>query len=187
MSIATQERRLRGDTAIWLFIGMELITFQAFFTLFLLAWRKQPQLFADGASSLQLLPGLLNTVILLTAGWLVAHATHSPSRGDRYTARKLRAAAGLGLLFILVKFWEWSTHPGTSLSTDSFHFYYYFLTFVHVAHVMLGMGYLMLTAGRADQPEFQQAADSAGAYWHMVDLVWVVLFPLVYLLPRGAA
>jgi nitric oxide reductase NorE protein len=183
----SNSRSWPGDTAIWIFIGMELATFLLFFLLFVLAWRADPELFRAGAAELHVGSGLANTIILLCGGWLAAWATQD----NRLTATRrsllLRLAAASGLLFAIVKAWDWAQlgAAGYHLSTDRFFTYYYFLTFVHFAHVLLAIAYLLVAAARHKQEDFTRSIESAASYWHMVDLVWIVLFPLVYLLPQG--
>ncbi len=176
-----------GDTAIWIFIGMELATFLLFFLLFVLAWRADPELFRTGAAELHVGSGLANTIVLLCGGWLAAWATQDSGLKAVQRSLLLRLAALSGLLFAIIKVWDWAQlgAAGYHLSSDHFFTYYYFLTFVHFAHVLLAMAYLLVAAARHGQEDFTRSTESAASYWHMVDLVWIVLFPLVYLLPQG--
>jgi nitric oxide reductase NorE protein len=176
-----------GDTAIWIFIGMELATFLLFFLLFLFAWRSNPELFRLGSSQLHVGSGLTNTIILLCGGWLAAWATQDKKLKAGQRCLLLRLAATSGLLFAVIKVWDWVQlgAEGYHLSSDRFFTYYYFLTFVHFAHVLLAIAYLLVAAARHKREDFTRSTESAASYWHMVDLVWIVLFPLVYLLPQG--
>jgi len=119
--------------------------------------------------------------VLVTSGFLAAQALYWSRAGKRSAARlALVAAAGLGLVFLWIKVQEYSAKAAEGIGWDTHPFYtfYYLLTGFHAAHVVAGVVLLLLVAWR-DEPENIEAA---GAFWHMVDLVWVLLFPVIYLL-----
>jgi nitric oxide reductase NorE protein len=192
-----KQRRTPGDSAMWIFIWMELITFAIFFVMFALAKKAQPELFVDGRNHLNIMFGAVNTVVLLTGGYFAVRAVQLlHAKALEASRRFLLYAAGTGLLFLIIKIVEYGQKmaAGIDMSTTDFYFYYYFLTFVHFAHVLLGTAILMLARqriserlkkGEEESGDFEidlRAVESGASYWHMVDLVWVILFPLVYLI-----
>ena len=190
-SAVAQARDVPGDKAMWVFIYAELATFLLFFLVFAWLERGDPAGFAAGRADLHPVLGLLNTLILLTGGALaLAGVRRLERRGggpSRRAARWFRAAAATGLPFSAVKLQEFAGlfAQGRHLSSSTFHFLYFFLCFIHLAHVWLGMAILLLAVGRLRRPLAEQERlgswQAAASYWHMVDLVWLVLFPLLYL------
>lgn len=183
-------RELPGDVAMWIFILAELLTFGAFFMLFAWMERGDPGTFAQGREQLHPALGLINTIILLSGGALALAGSREPGMRPGSTARARRLylmAAACGIPFTLIKAWEFGQlmARGLTLSTSSFHFLYFFLCFVHLAHLWLGMALLVLACRRlksaAPLSGSLSSWQAAASYWHMVDLVWLVLFPLLYL------
>jgi nitric oxide reductase NorE protein len=184
--------RLHGDTAMWIFIAMELLTFLLFFTVYMWSWKSNPTMFSEGASTLYILPGLINTILLISGGWMVARACLLAENQDSASTKWLYGASLLGFIFVIVKFGEYTLEMGKgfNMSTNTFYFYYFFLTFVHLAHVLLGILLLVYAASgvKTETPvDYRNRVESSAAYWHMVDIVWIALYPLIYLLPRGSA
>jgi nitric oxide reductase NorE protein len=189
--------RVPGDNAMWIFIWMELITFAIFFVLFALAKKAQPVLFTEGRDELNVIFGAVNTVVLLAGGFFAVCAVrHLHARAYDMARRLLLFAMGTGILFLVIKIVEYAQKmsAGIDMSTSDFFFYYYFLTFVHFAHVLLGSLILLLSRQRiaemmqrdaSEKEDYEvdlRAVESGASYWHMVDIVWVILFPLVYLI-----
>lgn len=183
------ERRLPGDLAMWFFILAELSVFALLILTFAVAQVLRPQVFAEGRAQLDTSTGLAMTLSLLTAGLLAALAQ------QQALADCSRRAAGLlvlGLLVALVYVWiklsEYGhlAAAGLGLEHSTFFTLYWILTGFHFLHVLLGMVILAWLALRcwrgAYGPGRQSGMESGVLYWHMVDLVWVVLFPLVYVL-----
>jgi len=131
----------------------------------------------------------VNTVLLITGSWCVARAVEAVGRARSATgARWLLAGIACGGGFLVVKGFEYGAKfgAGINLSTNTFYMFYLSLTFFHFMHVILGMvvlAILALQTRRGDyRPGPMHGLESGAAYWHMVDLVWIVLFPLVYVL-----
>lgn len=133
--------------------------------------------------------GALNTVLLLTASYFVVRAVQAAERmASAAAARWLLAAIACGGGFVVVKILEYGAafDQGVSMSSSPFHMFYLSLTFFHFMHVILGMVILAALwmgarAGRY-RPGSMNGIETGAAYWHMVDLVWLILFPLVYVL-----
>lgn len=178
-----------GDLAVWFFILAELLAFGVFFLGYAFARSADVELFNAGQATLDRTAGLVNTLALITGSWFVVRALHAIRAGDAVVcSRWLAAAIASGGLFVAVKLVEYSDKfaAGISLSTDTFHMFYLLLTGFHFTHVLLGMvvlGAVLLNARRGRYSATEHTGvETAGAFWHMVDLVWIILFPLVYLL-----
>ena len=182
------ERELSGGLVIWLFVVVELLTFGLFFLAFAVSRRADPEVFLAGQAQLHPLLGAINTGVLLSGGWLAARGVLSNRAGDRRrTALCLAGAAVSGLLFMVIKISEYLDvfEAGVSLSTNSFWFFYLFVTGLHFLHVLAGVGFLIPTAWRARRGAYDgesaSTVEAVAVFWHLVDLIWIFLFPLIYL------
>lgn len=184
-----QPVRLPGDLAVWFFITAELLAFAVFFLAYAFARAHDVALFNASQRTLDLNSGAINTVLLITSSWFVVRAI-SAIKNDHTAAgaRWLIAALLGGAGFLVIKVIEYAAkfEAGISLSTNTFYMFYISLTFFHFMHVLLGMvilGILLVNTWRGAYGRHEyNALESGGAYWHMVDLVWIVLFPLVYVM-----
>ncbi len=181
--------RLHGDLAIWVFIMAELLAFGVFFAAYAFARANNIELFAAEQAALDQDAGAINTVLLLTSSFFVVRAVQSAeARRGRIASHWLAGAMLCGAGFVVVKIGEYAAAfgEGISLSSSTFHMFYLSLTFFHFMHVLLGMvilGALWLNARRNRYgPGDMNGIESGAAYWHMVDLVWLILFPLVYVM-----
>lgn len=178
-----------GDLAIWLFIYAELLAFGVFFLAYAFARAHNVELFNDSQRFLNRESGAINTVVLITSSYFVVRAVAAIRAGwSRQCAYWLGGAILLGSVFVVVKLFEFHAKfsAGISLSTNTFYMFYLSLTIFHFMHVILGMVILtavMLKALRGGYTAAQHTGVETGAsYWHMVDLVWLILFPLVYVI-----
>lgn len=186
---ATARRYPPGDLAIWIFILAELAVFAIFFAAYAFARMGDVELFDAYQQTLDRRAALVNTLALITSSWFVVRAV-AAIRGDeaRACVGWLLAALGMGLVFLLVKGTEYAHHlgAGVTLSTNDFYMFYLSLTFFHFMHVILGMVILAAVALKAHRGGYSAAehtgVESGASYWHMVDLVWLILFPLVYVM-----
>ena len=178
-----------GDLAIWFFILAELLAFGVFFAAYAFARARNVELFNEMQQTLDRPAGALNTVLLITASWCVARGVEAVSRARPATgARWLAGGILCGGGFLIVKGFEYAAKfgAGINLSTNTFYMFYLSLTFFHFMHVILGMVILIVLWWQTRQgtygPANMNGIESGAAYWHMVDLVWIVLFPLVYVM-----
>jgi nitric oxide reductase NorE protein len=178
-----------GDLAIWFFIFAELLAFGIFFLSYAFARAHNVELFNESQQHLNRLSGAVNTVILITSSYFVVRAVAAIREGlARQCAHWLSAAIGLGGAFLVIKLFEFHAHfsAGISLSTNTFYMFYLSLTIFHFMHVILGMVILaavMLKARRGGySAEHHTGVETGASYWHMVDLLWIILFPLVYVI-----
>jgi nitric oxide reductase NorE protein len=178
-----------GDAGVWVFIIADMWAFAVFFLLFAAGRIAQPDLYEASRQTLDLQLGLANTLILLTSGAFMACATRQ-ARADEWAATRtsMGAALGIGLLFALSKVVEWSAKAdhGITLTTNEFHTYYFVFTGIHFLHFVIGIGVLAVliarSTGDADRAGQLRWIEAGGAYWHMVDLLWIVLFAMLYLM-----
>ena len=178
-----------GDLAIWIFILAELGVFAAFFAAYAFARLDDVALFNTYQETLDRRSALLNTLALITGSYFVVRATAAIREDDpRGCYRWLLAALGMGALFVVLKSAEYAHHLGAGihLGTNRFYMFYLSLTFFHFMHVLMGMVILAAVALKARRGGYSAAdhtgVETGGAYWHMVDLVWLILFPLVYVM-----
>ncbi|HHH89374.1 MAG TPA: cytochrome c oxidase subunit 3 family protein [Aliiroseovarius sp.] len=170
---------LPGELMIWVLIVSELLVFGAGLLAFLGIRVSDPAGFALAQDHLNRVAGALNTVVLVTSGWMAAMATRSAGTNPARTRAWLAGALGLGGLFMGVKWIEYSQHfrEGFTIDSSDFFTFYYLLTGFHAAHVLAGLVIFALLIWRP-RPHLVEAG---AQFWHMVDLVWVLLFPIVYL------
>jgi nitric oxide reductase NorE protein len=172
---------LPGDLMMWVLIVSELLVFGAGLIAFLAVRITDPAGFLEAQSHLHRTAAGLNTVVLVSSGWLAALAARSAAHGSLARTRAcLAGAAALGLVFLVIKGMEFAEKAaqGITFDTHAFFTFYYLLTGFHAAHVVAGVVILGLVAHRCQA----RTVEVGTQFWHMVDLVWVILFPIIYLL-----
>ncbi len=188
-AVLTSERYPPGDLAIWVFILAELGAFAAFFGAYAFTRMNNVEMFNHYQLTLDKSAALINTFALITSSYFVVRAV-AAIRDDnaRQCVRWLLAALLMGALFLVVKSNEYVHHieAGIRLSTNRFYMFYLSLTFFHFMHVIMGMVILAAVAVKAKRGGYSAAqhvgVETGASYWHMVDLVWLILFPLVYVM-----
>lgn len=185
------ERRIPGEEGLWVFLLGDMLMFALFFGTLVVTRAQQPEAFHAGQQAVHPWLGIGNTLLLLTGSILVVHGVRA-IRASSETAGPLFAGAlGCGLGFAAVKALEYALllREGHHGGTDDYFMYYFVFTGIHLAHLVIGVVLLCLLVrlGRRIQsgapPTASQVrfAECGGCYWHMVDLLWLVLFPLLYL------
>lgn len=172
---------LPGDLMLWVLIVSEVLVFGAALIAFLAVRATAPAVFLEGQAHLNATAGALNTVILVTSGMLAARALALRRSDERRAARlSLYGAATLGIVFLAVKSMEYGAEfaKGIGIETSQFFTFYFLITGFHALHVLAGIAILLLIA-RWDSV---RNIETGIAFWHMVDLVWVLLVPIIYLL-----
>jgi nitric oxide reductase NorE protein len=175
---------------IWTFIVADCVGFAVFFLVFMMERMKDVALFDESARHLDIRLGVVNTVILVSSSWLVALAVAAMEQGQLVRARRL-LLAGLGVasLFAVLKIAEYHAKiiAGIAPTTNGFFSFYFILTGVHFLHYLIGLGVLIamiLSLRQVDnRPTKPNWLESGALYWHLVDLLWLFLFPMLYLLP----
>jgi len=184
-----QKEGLPGDFAIWIFIYAELLVFGIFFLAYAFTRAQHVELFNAYQQHLNRESGAINTLVLITSSYFVVMAVNAVRRGAaRRCAQWLILAILSGGVFVFIKLAEFAAKhaEGVTLSTNTFYMFYLSLTFFHFMHVLMGMVILSVVAVKAWRGDYtaqeHTGVETGASYWHMVDLVWIVLFPLVYVL-----
>jgi nitric oxide reductase NorE protein len=180
---------LPGEPGVWVFIGGDMVVFALFFVTFVWYRADDVPLYAAGQATLDQLYGALNTFLLLTSSWCVALAVDSARAGRADAARRsFGAAFACGAGFVAIKYFEYGEKiaAGFGLNTNDFYMFYFMLTGIHLLHVAIGMGVLafMWHSSRARPLDGVQVRtlECGASFWHMVDILWIVLFALLYLM-----
>ncbi len=172
-----------GRLALWWVIASEIVIFGGLLGSYVMHRLGHPE-WAASAVHTNTAAGATNTFVLLTSSLfaVLAHRAASERRG-RDAARWLLATIGGGLLFLLIKGFEWSHEigAGLTLTTSGFWAFYYTAAGLHGAHVIVGMIFMAIVANRARRGAELQQVELVGLYWHFVDVVWIFLFPLLYI------
>jgi nitric oxide reductase NorE protein len=182
-----------GDFAIWIIIYIELLTFGLFFIGYIYSRRNDIELFNQSQLLLDPSKGFVNTIILITSSFLVVKAVYAIKNFETKQAiesakKWLLGAIGLGGLFLIIKMTEFvgKYQEGINLSTNKFFMFYFLLTMFHFLHVMLGMIILYNLYNKTKIGGYtktdHKGLETGASYWHMVDLLWIVLFPLIYII-----
>lgn len=199
-----RQQRESATVGMWIFLATEIMFFGGMFLGYAVYRSSYPAAFAEASRRLDIVLGAINTAILLTSSLTMAMAVHAAHAGKR---RKLVgflvATIVLGLGFLGIKFYEYfqkfEEHlvPGRTFSFEGangghaqlFFSFYFAMTGMHALHMVIGivmMGVLIVLARRGRfSPEYYNPVEMSGLYWHFVDIVWVFLFPLLYLVERS--
>jgi nitric oxide reductase NorE protein len=174
-----------GDFAIWIFIFAELFVFGIFFVAYAFARSYNVELFNASQSTLTREFGAINTVVLITSSFFVVRAVAAiKNNRSKICVHWLGAALLMGAIFLFIKMIEFyeKFSAGISMSTNTFYMFYLSLTFFHFMHVILGMIILTAILLKAQRGGYNAqdhiGVETGASYWHMVDLLWIILFPL---------
>lgn len=172
---------------MWVLVMIEALTFSAYFVVYAVDYRANAALYLQSQSQLNLGFGVLNTLVLLTSSWAIARCVERSKAGDHQNAlRYLWLTVGGGILFSGMKLYEWSVEigKGFTFSTNDFFAYYYFMTGMHLLHVLAGLIALGVIYYQLSSParRSQEIVETGATFWHMVDFLWVVIFTLLYVM-----
>jgi len=177
-----------GTDGIWTFVFIDMIVFSLFFAVYLSERLRLPGVFAASQSHLDPKFGLVNALILLTSSLFVAEAVAAARLGKATLVRaRLALALACGAMFSASKLTEYvgKFAAGITPVTNSFYSLYFLLTMIHFLHVLAGMVFIAHCLGRARVEAgltvFVAKLENTGLFWHFVDLLWLFLFPLLYL------
>lgn len=181
--------RLGGDLAMWIFILAELAAFTLFILAFSVTQWLYPELFIEGRAQLDSSTGWAMTAGLLSSGFLAALAVERVRKNHaRQAGALLCGSIASGLVYVVLKVKEYAhlANAGFDLEYNTFFTLYWLTTAFHFLHVLLGLLILSFLCLRCWQRAYGThnftGVESGVLYWHMIDLVWVIIFPLVYLL-----
>ncbi len=188
-STQAMEAKVPGETGMWVLILGDLMMFGLFFATFTYYRNQDLAVFQAARTALAPALGALNTVLLLTSSLFLARGVNAYRNGAAAAGRlQVLLAWLLGLGFVIDKIIEYRGLGAQALGPGSndFFLFYFMLTGIHLAHVLIGLGVLWWIRARMTRPDLTHgniAAVECGAlFWHMVDLLWIVLFALLYLL-----
>ncbi len=184
----TAARRIPGEEGLWVFLLGDMAIFALFFGAILVLRGQHPALVAASQHVLHPQLGVLNTGLLLSGSLLVVLATRAIRASSPRAARLYAGAIACGLGFASVKVVEYTllVHGGHTAQSNDFFMYYFVFTGIHLGHLVISLVLLsfLLARARKGAPLTKGQSvfvDCGGCYWHMVDLLWLALFPLLYL------
>lgn len=184
-----QNEDLPGDLAIWIFILAEMLVFGVLFVVFAFSRTNQLAIFNASQLTLSRTAGTVNTVILITSSYFVVQSI-SAIKEDKVnqSANWLMGTIVLGSAFVVIKLYEFHEKfmAGVSLDTNDFYMFYLTLTSFHLMHVVMGIIILSYIALKIRKGGYNSSdyfgIESGASFWHMVDLLWIILFPLIYII-----
>jgi len=184
---------------MWLFLYTELLLFGGLFLVYMVYRELNSEAFLLASFKLNVWMGTFNTVLLITSSMTVAMSITALQKGNKklsVTLMWLTILAALG--FLIVKYFEWSAkfehglfpgmeHYDSLPMGERLYFYlYFFMTGLHGLHVIIGAIFIIFVIRGVNKgtvtPERYSLSENAGLYWHLVDLIWIYLFPLFYLI-----
>jgi len=184
---ASPDRYIPGQPDMWVFVLFEGFVFTLYFAAYMFSRTREFDLFLQSQAQLNLYVGVVNTLLLLVSSWSMARCVQA-AREHRYGAaiKNVLVTIVCGCGFLVAKIIEWTVevHKGYTLTTNHFFTFYYFLTGIHLLHLLIGFVFLGLVLHqlRSPQRRSQQIVETGATYWHMVDFLWVNIFALLYVL-----
>ncbi len=188
---AHAQTRTPVETWFWIFILADMSIFALFFGAYLWEFGIHREAFILDAEALSMPLGLINTLVLLTSSYVVVTAVHAHRRDDlTETRRRLAWALTGAAAFAVIKLTEYAFEiaNGHSLTSSTFFMYYFVLTGLHLMHVAIGASLLAVwfrSLHKNAAACSREWAESAAGYWHMVDLLWLLIFSFLYIGSHG--
>lgn len=178
---------LPGEPSMWFFVIGDLFIFAAYFVSYMYFRGQDHAMFLAGQAKVSLNIGIVNTVVLLTSSLLVALGTSAARAGKTTDAHRLFSGAlACGAAFPLLKMVEYIPEitAGMTPGTNLFFMYYFVMTGMHLCHVFLGLVILcfVIRSLRGPAKPRMSLVETGATYWHMVDVLWLILFALLYLM-----
>lgn len=180
-----ERERFPGDPGMWLFVVVESLVFTSYFCIYLYARTQHEQAFLEAQSALAMPLGVLGTIVLLTSSWAIARCIQHARAGSYEVARRFAlTTTGLGAAFFALKIAEW-VHligDGHTFTSNEFMQHFFFLTSIHAVHLIIGFVVLGIAVRELSDPRRRSTLtiETCSTYWHTVDLFWVVIFALLY-------
>jgi nitric oxide reductase NorE protein len=182
-------RRTPGEAGVWIFILGDMLVFAVGFAVLATTYARDPAGYAAAQGALHLGVGAVNTVVLVTSSLTIALAVRAARAGEmRRSTRLVGATMAGGLVFVVLKAVEYADLLAAGHTARSAPFFTYFFCFtgLHLFHVLVGLAVLVGVRRivRRPSPSGHELSlvESGAGYWHMVDLLWLVLFALLYAL-----
>ena len=178
-----------GSMAIWFAILAEMSEFAIMFVVYFIAKVHNPELFYEGPTRLNTLAGTSNTLIMLTSSFFVVRAVIAiRNNKPKQSTKWLWAAVACGVIYLTIKVieYQWNTAQGLATETNIFYGVYYYVTFNHFLHVGWGSAGLIWVIYRINTGIYtsneHEGLINMAVYWHMIDLAWITIFPLLYVI-----
>ncbi|HXT11069.1 MAG TPA: cytochrome c oxidase subunit 3 family protein [Candidatus Angelobacter sp.] len=198
------QQKEAATLGMWAFLATEVLFFGAMFMSYIVYRTTYPQAFAEASHHTIVLFGTINTAILLTSSFTVAMAVHAARQNNiKWLFRLLAITVFFGLAFLAVKGLEYhedlneNLWPGPHFKSELppqaqiFWILYWIMTGVHAVHVTVGVVLLSIMAWMTSRRKFSDAyytpIEISALYWHFVDIIWIYLYPLLYLIHRYSA
>jgi cytochrome c oxidase subunit 3 len=200
------QQKEAATLGMWVFLVTEVLFFGGLFMVYTVYRRWYPEAFAAASHELDVVLGTVNTAVLITSSLTMALAVHAAQLGKRRLLMTLLVATmALGVVFLGIKsveyYHKFAEHhvPGPGFQFEReyvrqaqlFFSLYFLMTGLHALHMIIGLGIMMwmlVWSWRGTiTAEYYSPIEISGLYWHFVDIVWIFLFPLLYLLGRHAA
>ncbi len=200
-----EQQKEASALGMWIFLVTEILFFGGLFLAYTVYRWQYPRGFSHASLHMDIVIGMVNTVVLILSSLTMAMAVHSAATGrQRRLVAFLVATMGLGLVFLALKAVEYTDHirhhlfpgrffhypgpPGDAPAAQMFFSLYFGMTGLHALHMVVGIGILstllaMSLRGRFT-PRWHTPVEISGLYWHFLDIVWIFLFPLLYLIGR---
>jgi nitric oxide reductase NorE protein len=183
---APEVSRVPGEWDIWVFVFFESLVFTSYFCVYLYFRAQNEPAFLEAQSQLLLWLGILDTIVLLTSSWVIALCVqHARAARHQVATRLALLTAGLGVVFLALKMVEWVRliHGGDTFTSSDFMQYYFFLTGIHAIHLVIGFVVLGVLVYQLSNPKrrSQETIETCSTYWHTVDLYWVLIFAMLYI------
>ncbi len=189
ISFRDRSTSIPGSLAIWFAILAEMSEFAIMFVVYFLAKVHNPDLFNEGPTKLNTLAGTINTLVMLTSSFFVVRAVIAMRCSQPVlSARWLWGAVICGGVYLAIKIFEyqWNTAQGLSTETNLFYGVYYYVTFNHFLHVAWGSTAIVWVIFRINTGIYtateHEGLINIAVYWHMIDLAWITIFPLLYVI-----
>ena len=190
---STLERREAGMLGMWAFLATELLFFGPLFFGYVHGRLTSPEAFVSGSHHMHIVLGTLNTAILMTSSLTMALAVRAAQHGNTVVRRWLLLTMVLGAAFLGIKgseYWMEASEVAKASGAElKFYFLYFAMTGLHAIHLTIGIGVVawLWRHARRFGREYHAPVEVSGLYWHFVDVVWVFLYPMFYLLERYSA
>lgn len=177
-----------GTNGVWTFVFIDMLVFFLFFTVYVTERHRIPDVFASSQHLLNPLVGLVSTIALLTSSWCLAESVHAARRGaTATTASWLNLTLLLALVFVANKLAEYTAKFDAGLTplSNGFFTFYFLITGIHFLHVLGGMIFITHCRARIGaegrEPSYLTKLENVGLFWHFVDVLWLFIFPMIYL------
>ncbi len=202
-----EQQRETASLGMWIFLSTEVLFFGGLFMTYTLNRSTYPDIFSEASKTIRLSLGAVNTVVLIASSLTMAMAVWSSQTGKKKLLTLfLIATLALGCVFLGIKAieyhekyvehhipgWNYQFEPNADVATNAhtqlFFSLYFGMTGLHALHMIVGAGLLIWLIKESLRgrftPEYNTPVENIGLYWHFVDIVWIFLFPLLYLIDR---